>query len=92
MADIETATDVRKLILALAGYEEEIKRVRAIDPEAADYMDGPARSAPRFFPWTTDMPVEEAGWLCWAFPWSDTPQGRDYWGPIQDELHPGWND
>jgi hypothetical protein len=64
-------------------YLALIERVRAIDPEAAEYLEGPCR----------DLDDFEPGWdLMAVMVWSDTPQGHEYWCNICDLLEAAENE
>ena len=58
-------------------YDRLMEAVNAIDPAAAEYMDGPARALVSFS--FTDS-------LYGVFIWRETPQGAEYWGPIAFKL------
>jgi hypothetical protein len=58
-------------------YDRLMEAVNAIDPAAAEYMDGPARTLPSFS--FTDS-------MYGAFIWRETPQGSSYWADIAVRL------
>lgn len=58
-------------------YQALIARVRKIDPEAADYLSGPARKLFDF---------EPDGDLFNVFSWNKTPQKGSYWNNIYTSL------
>lgn len=61
-----------------ADYTALIESVRKIDPDAAEYMAGPAHKLSGFSPQKH---------LDAAFIWSKTPQGLDYWEQINGLLY-----
>lgn len=58
-------------------YVNLIERVRKIDPEAAEYLSGPAREVESFNPW---------GEIDGLFLWKNTPQGPKYWRALMIRL------
>lgn len=58
-------------------YRALIRRVRRIDPDAADYMQTDARKLESFTPGSE---------LICIFLWTHTPQGFHYWWRIEDQL------
>ncbi len=58
-------------------YVNLIERVREIDPEAAEYLSGPARELREFTPCRDIVSL---------FLWSDTPQGPEYWNALSNRL------
>jgi hypothetical protein len=59
-------------------YKRLVNRVRAIDPAASCWMMNHAPSMkPGFY---------QFGALCRCFSWWDTPQGRQYWKNISEQL------
>ena len=59
-------------------YTGLIARVRSIDSDAADYMRGDEVRRQATF--------VECTLLDCAFMWRKTPQGKEYWDKINDQL------
>jgi len=64
-------------------YLELIERVRAIDQEAAEYLEGPCRELEDFC---------LGGELWEIITWNDTPQGHYYWSDLCDKLEAAENE
>lgn len=63
-------------------YANLIERVRAVDPAAAEYMEGPGREQPSHAGWGA-YEMADQGRLVWAFDWASTPQGYSYWKTLE---------
>lgn len=57
-----------------------IDKIRAVDAEAADWLQASSKEIPHYDP-TAEHLIE-------AFIWAETPQGHDYWDRIAHRL--GW--
>ena len=55
--------------------QELIEQVREIDPEAAKYIEGPAKELESYNATEGDLLNIRS-----IFLWSETPQGTKYWG------------
>lgn len=72
-SDFITSTAIKSV-----GYARLMEAVNAIDPAAAEFMDGPARLMASFA--FSDS-------LYGIFIWRESPQGSSYWADIACKLH-----